>query len=76
MMTLTAHILLGIITGAHGIRGDVAVRSFAGVPEDVAAYGPLTDKAGTHTFRLKVLHVTPKGAVGAKPPPKPNDLGF
>ena len=59
-------ILLGTITGAHGIRGDVVVRSYAGAPEDVGAYGPLSDKAGTRTFKLKVLHVTPKGAVVAR----------
>lgn len=59
-------ILLGRITGAHGIKGDVVVRSFAAVPEDVAAYGPLSDKSGARSFRLKVLRVTPKGAVIAR----------
>ena len=56
-------ILLGRITGAHGIRGDVIVHSYAEVAEDVCAYGPLTDKTGTKSFALKVVHVTPKGVV-------------
>jgi len=60
---MTDRILLGIITGAHGIRGDAIVRSYAEAPEDVAAYGPLSDEAGTRRFKLKVLRVTPKGAV-------------
>jgi 16S rRNA processing protein RimM len=55
--------LLGRIVGAHGIKGDVVVHSFAAVPEDIAAYGPLTDKAGTRSFKLRVLRLTPKGAL-------------
>jgi 16S rRNA processing protein RimM len=39
-------VLLGRISGAHGIRGDVKITSFAAVPEDIAAYGPLTDGKG------------------------------
>lgn len=56
-------ILLGRIVGAHGIRGDVLVHSFAADPGDIAAYGPLSDKTGTRTFKLRVLHQTPKGAI-------------
>lgn len=59
-------ILLGVITGAHGIRGDVVVHTFAAEPEDVAAYGPLADTAGTRTFTLHVVRVTPKGGVIAR----------
>ena len=59
-------ILLGRIVGAHGIKGDVIVHSFAAVPEDIGAYGPLSDKSGARTFRLRVLRLTPKGAVIAR----------
>jgi 16S rRNA processing protein RimM len=59
-------ILLGRITGAHGIRGEVAVQSFAHRPEAIGDYGALTDERGTRTFDLKVLRVTPKGAVVAR----------
>ncbi len=34
-------IVLGIIAGAHGVRGDVRVRSFTEAPEDIFSYGPL-----------------------------------
>ncbi|MGE0626888.1 MAG: hypothetical protein AB7O43_03630, partial [Hyphomicrobiaceae bacterium] len=37
-------IRLGRITGAHGIRGDVVIRSFTADPADIAGYGPLTDE--------------------------------
>jgi 16S rRNA processing protein RimM len=39
-------VLLGRISGAHGIRGDVKITSFTAVPQDIAAYGPLTDGKG------------------------------
>ncbi|MFM9941947.1 MAG: ribosome maturation factor RimM [Hyphomicrobiaceae bacterium] len=56
-------ILLGRIKAAHGIRGEVLVTSFADVPEDVAAYGPLASKDGKRHFELSVIRVTPKGVV-------------
>ncbi len=42
----TKHILLGVITSAHGIRGEVKLRSFSAVPENITSYGPLKDKSG------------------------------
>ena len=41
-------ILLGHIAGAHGIRGEVLVKTYTVAPEDIAAYGPLTDASGTN----------------------------
>lgn len=56
-------ILLGEITGVHGIRGDVLVRSFTAAPETIAAYGPLTNATGSKQFALGLLRVTDKGIV-------------
>lgn len=47
-------VLVGVIVGAHGIRGDVKVKSFTGEPEGVAAYGPVRTESGQRTFSLKV----------------------
>jgi 16S rRNA processing protein RimM len=58
-------ILLGRIAAAHGIRGDVLVKTFTERPADVAAYGPLDDGQG-RSFKLKVLRVTPRGDVVAR----------
>jgi len=58
-------ICLGVIVGAHGIKGDVRVKPFTAEPEDVGAYGPLSDAPGTRTFRITVRSVV-KGAVVAK----------
>ena len=47
-------ICVGVIGAPHGVRGLVRVKSFTETPEDVAAYGPLTDGQG----RQVVLTVT------------------
>jgi 16S rRNA processing protein RimM len=39
-------VLAGIITGAHGIRGEVKLRSFTADPKAIAAYGPLLASTG------------------------------
>jgi len=59
-------ILLGEITGAHGIRGEVLVRSYTGDPQAIADYGALTDERGASPLTLKVLRMTPKGAIVAR----------
>ena len=51
-MATAERICLGVITGAHGVRGGVRLKSFTEVPEDIAAYGPLADQAGAREFRL------------------------
>jgi 16S rRNA processing protein RimM len=39
-------VLVGIVTGPHGVGGAVRIKSFTARPEDVAGYGPLADEAG------------------------------
>lgn len=43
-------VCLGAFAGAHGVKGQVKIKAFTEVPEDVAAYGPLSDEAGTRRF--------------------------
>lgn len=56
-------VLLGHIAGAHGLRGEVLIKSYAGVAEHIAAYGPLTDESGARAFTITVLRVMAKGVV-------------
>lgn len=47
---MTDRVCLGAISGAYGVRGEVRLKSFCAVPEDVAAYGPLETEDGTVRF--------------------------
>jgi 16S rRNA processing protein RimM len=44
---------IGVITAPHGVRGLMRVKSFTAHPDDLAAYGPLTDSGGK-PLRLKL----------------------
>ncbi len=55
-------LLVGVITGPHGVRGAVRVKSFTAEPDGIADYGRLTDKTGTTAFDLHVMGMT-KGLV-------------
>lgn len=59
---------LGVVVGAHGVRGQVRIKSFTADPADVGAYGPVEDDAATNRFRLKVASVVGKGVVVATLP--------
>ena len=56
-------ILLGRIAGAHGLKGEVLIQSFAKVPEGIAAYGPLSDADGGKTITIMRAKLTAKGVV-------------
>ena len=56
-------VLLGEVSGAHGIRGDVIVRSYAADPRDIAAYGALETAEGKVLPKLSVVRVTDRGVI-------------
>jgi 16S rRNA processing protein RimM len=49
---MTEKILVGMIMGAHGIRGQVRIRSYTADPAAVAAYGPVSDESGQRRLTL------------------------
>lgn len=57
------YVLLGQIGAAHGIRGDVSLKTFTAEPEAIADYGLLVDASGTKSFTLKIVRNTPKGLI-------------
>lgn len=59
-------ILLGRIGAAHGIKGDVSVRTFTGDPAAIGGYGALTDKSGAKSYAVRVVRSNPKGGVIAR----------
>jgi 16S rRNA processing protein RimM len=49
----SSFIQIGVITSAHGIRGQVKLRSFTHTPEDIFKYAPISDKSGRTQYVLK-----------------------
>jgi len=39
-------VLLGVVIGAQGLKGEVKVKTFTATPEGLGVYGPLHDKDG------------------------------
>ena len=56
-------VCVGVVTGAHGLRGLVRIRPYTDTPEDVAAYGPVASEDGMRSFELEVRNRTGKGLV-------------
>ena len=54
--------LLGVVIGAQGLKGEVKVKTFTETPEALAAYGPLHTKDGRE-IRVTYLRETKDGAV-------------
>lgn len=48
-------VLMGAILGAHGIKGEVKVKSFATRPAAIADYGPLVDPKRKRSFELSIV---------------------
>ena len=44
---------VGVVVGAHGIKGEVRIKSFTADPDDLDAYGPLSDEQGGRKFTVR-----------------------
>lgn len=62
-MSKDARVLLGRIAGVHGLKGEVVVHAYTEYPEDIAAYGPLSDKQGQREVELEVVRLSDKGVI-------------
>lgn len=48
-------VCLGVIAGAHGVRGEVRIESFTADPAAITAYGPLSDERGERSLTLELV---------------------
>lgn len=53
-MSTRRDVLLAVVLGAHGLKGEVRVKTFTATPEQLSAYGPLHAKDGRR-FTVKLL---------------------
>jgi 16S rRNA processing protein RimM len=56
-------VVLGRISGAHGIRGEVRIKPFTERPEDIGSYGPVTARPGGRELRLKIVRLVKGGVI-------------
>ncbi|EAQ23705.1 MULTISPECIES: ribosome maturation factor RimM [unclassified Roseovarius] len=60
-MSDSDRICVGAIGGAFGVRGEVRLKSFTAMPEDIASYSPLTSEDGTRQFDISLTGQTTNG---------------
>ncbi|HEX3654087.1 MAG TPA: ribosome maturation factor RimM [Rhizomicrobium sp.] len=58
-------VLLGVVVGAQGLKGEVKVKTFTETPEKLGAYGPLHTRDG-RTFLLAGARTAAKDAAIAR----------
>jgi len=54
-------ICVGAVAGAFGVRGEVRLKSFCAVPEDIAAYAPLCTEDGKQSFSVHITRPIKNG---------------
>ena len=54
MSTTPPRICIGVIVGAHGIKGGVRVKCFTDQPKAIGKYGPVQDESGQRRWKVRV----------------------
>ncbi|SDE28952.1 16S rRNA processing protein RimM [Paracoccus isoporae] len=62
---MSDRICVGAIAGAFGVRGEVRLKSFTAMPEDIAAYGALSTEDGARSFDVALTRPV-TGGLGAR----------
>ncbi|MHA3915128.1 ribosome maturation factor RimM [Halovulum sp. GXIMD14793] len=57
----TAHICVGAIAGAFGVRGEVRLKSFCADPGAIADYAPLTTEDGGTSYEVTITRPIKNG---------------
>lgn len=58
---MTDLICVGSIAGSFGVRGEVRLKSYCAVPEDIENYSPLTDETGAERYPLIITRAIKNG---------------
>lgn len=58
-------ICVGAIAGSFGVRGEVRLKSFCAVPEEIEDYSPLTNEDGSESYTLTLTRAI-KGGYAAR----------
>ena len=61
---MTDRVVVGVISGAFGVKGEVRLKSFCATPEDISKYSPLMSDDG-HEYTVKITRSV-KGGFAAR----------
>ena len=56
-------VVLGRISGAQGLKGEVRIRPYTEQPEDIGSYGPVTANPGGRELKVKVVRLVKDGVI-------------
>ncbi len=54
-------ICVGAIAGSYGVRGEVRIKSFCAVPEEIETYSPLSTENGDTTYSITLTRAIKNG---------------
>lgn len=54
-------ICVGAISGAYGVRGEVRIKSFCAIADDIENYSPLSSEDGKQAFHLAIIRPIKNG---------------
>lgn len=56
-------VCVGAIAGAYGVKGEIRIKSFCAIAEDIERYSPLSSEDGSATFHLALIRPSKNGFV-------------
>ena len=54
-------ICVGVVAGAFGVRGEVRLKSFCAIPEEIEDYSPLSNEDGSKSYSLTLTRPVKNG---------------
>lgn len=57
-------VCVGVVLGAHGVGGQVRLKSFTAEPAGLGGLGPLTDESGRRRYVVRSIRSAGRGLVG------------
>jgi len=54
-------ICVGTVTGSYGVRGEVRIKSFCAIPDEIETYSPLSNEDGTQSYSLHLIRAIKGG---------------
>lgn len=59
-------VCVGVVTGAHGVKGLVRIKPFTETPEGIAAYGTVETEDGSRRFEIALANRIGKGQIAVR----------